>query len=234
MAASGSSLASLASVMTRMPQVLINVPDVDKARAHSDEAVLAAIAEEESALDGKGRVLLRPSGTEPLVRVMVEAETHERAQQSAERLAKVIDIGAVAALMVLDEVFGWRGREVRWTRFGQGPDVVFCHGTPWSSYLWEPFATALSRTSPCICGTCPASDSPPSGLSTRSRSTSKERNARPRLVVGADSSAHRRPRHRRRRRPARAAAARDPVRLDGARRRRGGGAVGVRVLPARQ
>ena len=55
MAASGSSLASLASVMTRMPQVLINVPDVDKARAHSDEAVLAAIAEEESALDGKGR-----------------------------------------------------------------------------------------------------------------------------------------------------------------------------------
>jgi phosphoglucosamine mutase len=90
MAATGASLAGLAGVMTRMPQVLINVPDVDKARAHSDETVLAAVAEEEAVLDGKGRVLLRPSGTEPLVRVMVEAETHDQARQTAERLAKVV------------------------------------------------------------------------------------------------------------------------------------------------
>jgi phosphoglucosamine mutase len=52
--------------------------------------VLAAVAEEEAALGGRGRVLLRPSGTEPLVRVMVEAETHEQAEQAAERLAKVV------------------------------------------------------------------------------------------------------------------------------------------------
>jgi phosphoglucosamine mutase len=90
MAATGAGLAGLAGVMTRMPQVLINVPDVDKARAHSDETVLAAVAEEEAVLDGKGRVLLRPSGTEPLVRVMVEAETHDQARQTAERLAKVV------------------------------------------------------------------------------------------------------------------------------------------------
>jgi pimeloyl-ACP methyl ester carboxylesterase len=47
--------------------------------------------------------------------------------------------------MALDRVFDWRGRAVRWTSYGQGSAVVFCHGTPWSSYLWEPFASALSR-----------------------------------------------------------------------------------------
>ena len=45
---------------------------------------------------------------------------------------------------VLDESFRWRGREVRWQRLGSGPDVVFCHGTPWSSQLWRPFAEALA------------------------------------------------------------------------------------------
>jgi phosphoglucosamine mutase len=90
MAATGAGLADLAGVMTRLPQVLLNVPGVDRARAHTDPAVLAAVAEEEAALGGRGRVLLRPSGTEPLVRVMVEAETHEQAEQAAERLAKVV------------------------------------------------------------------------------------------------------------------------------------------------
>lgn len=47
--------------------------------------------------------------------------------------------------MALDQDFEWRGRVVRWTSYGRGPEVVFCHGTPWSSYLWEPFASALSR-----------------------------------------------------------------------------------------
>lgn len=46
--------------------------------------------------------------------------------------------------MTLDEVFEWRGREVAWSRVGSGPPVVFCHGTPWSSALWAPFADALS------------------------------------------------------------------------------------------
>ena len=90
MAATGRSLADLAAVMTRLPQVLLNVPGVDKARADTDEALLAAVAAEESALGGNGRVLLRPSGTESLVRVMVEAESADRAQQVAERLAGVV------------------------------------------------------------------------------------------------------------------------------------------------
>ncbi|MEQ4301459.1 alpha/beta hydrolase [Plantactinospora sp. B6F1] len=46
--------------------------------------------------------------------------------------------------MELTEKFEWRGREVRWCRTGSGPDVVFCHGTPWSSALWTPYAEALS------------------------------------------------------------------------------------------
>jgi pimeloyl-ACP methyl ester carboxylesterase len=45
----------------------------------------------------------------------------------------------------LPELFEWRGRQVRWARLGSGPDVVFCHGTPWSSQLWAPFAQALSE-----------------------------------------------------------------------------------------
>jgi pimeloyl-ACP methyl ester carboxylesterase len=47
--------------------------------------------------------------------------------------------------MHLDERLVWRGREVAWTKFGSGPAVVFCHGTPWSSALWAPFARALSK-----------------------------------------------------------------------------------------
>lgn len=47
--------------------------------------------------------------------------------------------------MHLSEEFEWRGRRVRWSRTGSGPDVVFCHGTPWSSELWRPFAESLSN-----------------------------------------------------------------------------------------
>jgi phosphoglucosamine mutase len=90
MAATGRSIADLASVMTRLPQVLVNVPGVDKARADDDFVLAAAVAEAEAELGGNGRVLLRPSGTEPLVRVMVEAATGEQAQEIAERLAGVV------------------------------------------------------------------------------------------------------------------------------------------------
>jgi phosphoglucosamine mutase len=90
MATSGQSLQSLASVVSRLPQVLVNVPGVDKTRADEDAVVAAALAEEEAALGDTGRVLLRPSGTEPLVRVMVEAQTHAEAQAVADRLADVV------------------------------------------------------------------------------------------------------------------------------------------------
>ena len=83
-------LAELAAVMTRLPQVLVNVPNVDKSRADDDALLAAAVAEAEAELGESGRVLLRPSGTEPLVRVMVEAETAEQAQAVADRLATVV------------------------------------------------------------------------------------------------------------------------------------------------
>jgi phosphoglucosamine mutase len=91
MAETGSSLDELASVMTRLPQVLVNVPGVDKARVYSDQTVQAAVLEAEEALGAAGRILLRPSGTEPLVRVMVEAESSERAEQVASGLAAVVE-----------------------------------------------------------------------------------------------------------------------------------------------
>jgi phosphoglucosamine mutase len=90
MATTGRSLQELASVMTRLPQVLVNVPGVDKSRADEDPIVAAAVAEEEAALNGTGRILLRPSGTEPIVRVMVEAPTEDQAQGVADRLAAVV------------------------------------------------------------------------------------------------------------------------------------------------
>ena len=76
--------------MQRMPQVLINVPGVDKGRADTDPALQAAVAAAERRLGENGRVLLRPSGTESLVRVMVEATSYETANDVARRLADVV------------------------------------------------------------------------------------------------------------------------------------------------
>ncbi len=90
MAGTGQSLQSLAGVVTRLPQVLVNVPGVDKSRTDEDAVLAAAVAEEEAALGDSGRILLRPSGTEALVRVMVEASTQELAQDIADRLAAVV------------------------------------------------------------------------------------------------------------------------------------------------
>ncbi|MFJ3649783.1 phosphoglucosamine mutase [Streptomyces murinus] len=89
-AQSGRSLRELASVMERLPQVLINVPDVDKSRVRTSADLAAAVSEAERELGATGRVLLRPSGTEPLVRVMVEAADIEQARAVAGRLADAV------------------------------------------------------------------------------------------------------------------------------------------------
>ena len=87
MAASGKSLADLASVVHTLPQVLINVKVGDRAAAAGSPGVALAVTAAEQELGESGRVLLRPSGTEPLVRVMVEAGTEEQARTVAERIA---------------------------------------------------------------------------------------------------------------------------------------------------
>jgi len=87
----GLALDELAKVMTRLPQVLVNVRGVDKSRASTDAKVAAAVAVAESELGDSGRVLLRPSGTEPMVRVMVEAAEEGQARAIADRLAAVVE-----------------------------------------------------------------------------------------------------------------------------------------------
>jgi phosphoglucosamine mutase len=90
MARQGKSLAELASIMTVYPQVLVNVKGVDRSRASTDEGVSDAVAAVAAELGDSGRVLLRPSGTEPLVRVMVEAASAEDARRHADALAEVV------------------------------------------------------------------------------------------------------------------------------------------------
>lgn len=90
MVRTGRSLRDLGAVMRRLPQALINVPGVNKTRAGIDPEVNAAVTAASQELGTSGRVLLRPSGTEPLVRVMVEAETDQRAHEVAERLAAIV------------------------------------------------------------------------------------------------------------------------------------------------
>ncbi|MET7510955.1 phosphoglucosamine mutase [Streptomyces albidoflavus] len=89
-AETGRPLAELVSVMERLPQVLVNVPDVDRSRVTTSAELASAVARAEQELGATGRVLLRPSGTEPLVRVMVEAADIEQAGAIAGRLADVV------------------------------------------------------------------------------------------------------------------------------------------------
>ncbi|SFS43609.1 phosphoglucosamine mutase [Saccharopolyspora flava] len=89
-ASTGNPLSSLAKIMRRLPQVLINVRVADKAAAVVAPEVTTAVAEAEAELGETGRVLLRQSGTEQLVRVMVEAAGEQDAQDIADRLAKIV------------------------------------------------------------------------------------------------------------------------------------------------
>lgn len=91
MASTGKSLKELASVMKVYPQVLLNVPGVNKDAVDGNAEVQAVVREAESELGENGRVLLRASGTEPLVRVMVEALDSGSAQSWAERIARVVE-----------------------------------------------------------------------------------------------------------------------------------------------
>ena len=90
MARTGKSLAELASVMTVFPQIMINVRGVDHHSLKSSDAIALAVKEAEAELGDTGRVLLRPSGTEPMVRVMVEAADQATADRIAHELADVV------------------------------------------------------------------------------------------------------------------------------------------------
>jgi phosphoglucosamine mutase len=88
--ATATPLADLASVVRRLPQTLVNVRVSDREAVAASPEVAAAVAAVETELGDSGRVLLRPSGTEQLVRVMVEAGSQHEADTIAERLAKVV------------------------------------------------------------------------------------------------------------------------------------------------
>ncbi len=92
MAKTKKSLKELAEVMVRFPQVLVNVRDVNKSKLETSKAIAVAINDYESKLGASGRILLRASGTEPLVRVMVEAESHSLAEEIAQKLASLVTL----------------------------------------------------------------------------------------------------------------------------------------------
>ncbi len=90
MVRTGKSLKELAASMTVYPQILLNVRDVDRTKVKTDEVIAQAVTQAEIVLGETGRVLLRPSGTEPVVRVMVEAAEQSVAEQLANDLADVV------------------------------------------------------------------------------------------------------------------------------------------------
>lgn len=90
MVAADGALADLAGAIPTLPQVLVNVPDTDRSRVHTDPELATALDRARAELGDSGRVLLRASGTEPLVRVMVEASTKDDAERHAHSLARVV------------------------------------------------------------------------------------------------------------------------------------------------
>jgi phosphoglucosamine mutase len=90
MARKNKTLGELATCMTVYPQILVNVRGVDHHRLSEDEVIAKAVQSAEAELGSTGRVLLRPSGTEPMVRVMVEAADQDTADRHAHELAEVV------------------------------------------------------------------------------------------------------------------------------------------------
>ena len=91
MKVTGRTLSDLASEMTIYPQRLVNVQVTDKHAVTTNPRVAKVIAEVEKEMAGNGRVLVRPSGTEPLVRVMVEAPTQEECERQVERIVATVE-----------------------------------------------------------------------------------------------------------------------------------------------
>jgi phosphoglucosamine mutase len=91
-ARSGKTLASVTDVMTKHPQVLVNVdiPDEERALVASSQQLISAVEEAAGELGQRGRIVLRPSGTEPVVRVMVEDDDQDQAERLAEQLARTV------------------------------------------------------------------------------------------------------------------------------------------------
>jgi phosphoglucosamine mutase len=90
LAALGDAELATARPMTRLPQVLVNVEVADREAAAGSSELAAAVDSEGAALEGRGRVLVRPSGTEPLIRVMVEAPDESEAEAVCERLTAIV------------------------------------------------------------------------------------------------------------------------------------------------
>lgn len=90
MVRTGKSLSELASIVTRYPQVLVNVAQVDKTALAKNQKIRDLVDELSKKLGQSGRILLRASGTEPLIRVMVEAQSLTDAQSYANELAKLV------------------------------------------------------------------------------------------------------------------------------------------------
>ncbi len=88
------SLHALKKGMSKYPQLMINVPVVTRIDVEASAEIQAAVASAEQRLNGRGRVLLRPSGTEPLIRVMVEGEDAALVREQAEMLAAVVEKAA--------------------------------------------------------------------------------------------------------------------------------------------
>jgi phosphoglucosamine mutase len=85
----GKQISELAGIVNRLPQILVNVKNVDKLKV-ANQTLVSAVKVAEAELGETGRVLLRPSGTEPLIRVMVEAASQEQAESVANQLAAVV------------------------------------------------------------------------------------------------------------------------------------------------
>jgi phosphoglucosamine mutase len=90
MTKSKNSLAKLASVVTKYPQVLVNVKNVDKSKLSTNSKISAEISKQSERIKTEGQILVRPSGTENLVRIMVEAKTIELANKIANEISEVV------------------------------------------------------------------------------------------------------------------------------------------------